>query len=122
MVPSEDEVPVAPGSDASRLPSGEMSATRAVYGEGMPLSLPEGSAVPTSSTPDSGSKSGTACLGREIAELSGGAPRLKSRLSSPPLVPIKRRHEVGSSKEEEARQRRGAGLPPRLTAMTTGPC
>ncbi|PON40416.1 hypothetical protein PanWU01x14_297360 [Parasponia andersonii] len=62
-----------------------------------------GSAVAISSTPDSGSKSSTVSLGGEIAELSRGTPRLKSRLSSPPPVPIKRQREVGSSNEEEGR-------------------
>ncbi|PON74712.1 hypothetical protein PanWU01x14_047710 [Parasponia andersonii] len=78
----------------------------------MPLSLAGGSAAPTSSTLDSGSKSGATCLCGEITELSGGVPRLKSRLSSSPLVPIKRRHEVGSSNEEEGRaEKRGRVAP-----------
>ncbi|PON72083.1 hypothetical protein PanWU01x14_069250 [Parasponia andersonii] len=96
VVPSGDEVLTVPRSEAGGPPTGGTSAIKTVYSEGMPLSLPRGSAAPTSSTPDSGSKSGVTCLG-------GGAPRLKSRLSSPPPVPIKRRHEVGSSNEEEGR-------------------
>ncbi|PON65881.1 hypothetical protein PanWU01x14_113700, partial [Parasponia andersonii] len=71
-----------------------------------------GSAAVTSSTPDSGSKSSTVSLGGEIAELSGGAPRLKSRLSSPPPVPTKWQCEVGSSNEEEGRvEKRGKVAP-----------
>ncbi|PON34822.1 hypothetical protein PanWU01x14_341210 [Parasponia andersonii] len=65
-----------------------------------------------SGTPDSGSKSGATCLGGEIAELSGGAPRLKSRLSFPPPVPIKRRHEVGSFNEEEGRAEKRSRVAP----------
>ncbi|PON49745.1 hypothetical protein PanWU01x14_227810, partial [Parasponia andersonii] len=56
-----------------------------------------------SPTSDSGSKLSAASLGREIAELSGGVPRLKSRLSSPPPIPAKWQREVGSSNKEESR-------------------
>ncbi|PON48377.1 hypothetical protein PanWU01x14_237720 [Parasponia andersonii] len=71
-------------------------------------SLTEGSAAVISPTPDSGSKSSAVSLGGEIAELSGGALRLKSRLSSPPPVPTKWQCEVGSSNEEEGRvEKRG---------------
>ncbi|PON78366.1 hypothetical protein PanWU01x14_020040 [Parasponia andersonii] len=84
VVPSEDKALAVPRSDAGGPPSRGTLATRAIYGEGMPLSLPGRSASPTSSTPDSGSKLGATCLGRENVELSGGALRLKSRLSSPP--------------------------------------
>ncbi|PON55754.1 hypothetical protein PanWU01x14_185630 [Parasponia andersonii] len=68
----------------------------------------EGSATVISPTPDSGSKSSAASLGRKITDLSGGAPRLKPRFSSPPPVPAKRQREVGSSNEEEGRvEKRG---------------
>ncbi|PON76672.1 hypothetical protein PanWU01x14_033580, partial [Parasponia andersonii] len=71
VVSSEDEVPTVPRSDAGGPPSGGTSASKTVYGEGMPLSLP-GAAALTSSTPNSGLKSGATCLGGEITELSGG--------------------------------------------------
>ncbi|PON47432.1 WAT1-related protein [Parasponia andersonii] len=76
MVLSGDEVPAVPHSDAGEPLSGGTSATRTVDGEETPLSLAGGSAAAVSSTPDSSSKSSAICLGREITELSGGAPRL----------------------------------------------
>ncbi|PON78505.1 hypothetical protein PanWU01x14_017630, partial [Parasponia andersonii] len=116
MVLSGDEVPAVPCSDTSGPPSRGTSATRTVHGEEMPLSLAGRSATAISSTPDSGSKLSTICLGGEIVELSGGALRLKSRLSSPPPVPIKQRHEVGSSNEEEGRvEKKGNVMPKILT-------
>ncbi|PON76507.1 hypothetical protein PanWU01x14_035610, partial [Parasponia andersonii] len=99
VVLSGDEVPAVPRSDAGGC-------------EETLLSLAGESAAPTSSILDSGSKSSAICLGGEIAKLSGGAPRLKSRLSSPPPVPTKRRHEVGSSNEEEGwAEKRGRVAP-----------
>ncbi|PON33194.1 hypothetical protein PanWU01x14_354730, partial [Parasponia andersonii] len=62
--------------------------------------------APTSSAPSSGLKAGTGfgavCSHREIAELSAGAPRLKSRLSSPPPVPTKRGRKADLSSEKES--------------------
>ncbi|PON62074.1 hypothetical protein PanWU01x14_140670 [Parasponia andersonii] len=62
--------------------------------------------MPTSSAPSSGSKAGTgsgaASSRREIAELSRGALRLKSQLSSRPLVSTKQDREPDSSKGEES--------------------
>ncbi|PON35126.1 hypothetical protein PanWU01x14_338710 [Parasponia andersonii] len=105
VVSSEDEAHAVPSPGTSRPPTRETTAIKVVYGKGVPSSLPRESATLTSSTPNSSSKtstgSGTACPCGEIAELSRGAPRLKSRLSSPPLVPIKRHHEADSSKEKE---------------------
>ncbi|PON69753.1 hypothetical protein PanWU01x14_085370 [Parasponia andersonii] len=69
VVPSGDEMPTVSRSDTGRPPSGGTSATKTVYGEGMLLSLPGGSAAPTSSTPDSGPKSGATCLGGEMLDL-----------------------------------------------------
>ncbi|PON49992.1 hypothetical protein PanWU01x14_226290, partial [Parasponia andersonii] len=112
MVLSGGEMLAVPCFDAGGPPSRGPSATRIVHGEEMTPSPAGGSATAISSTPDSGSKSSAVSLGGEIAELSGGAPRLKSKLSSPPPVPIKRRREVGSSNEEEGRvEKRGRVAP-----------
>ncbi|PON55915.1 hypothetical protein PanWU01x14_184870 [Parasponia andersonii] len=112
MVLSGDEVPAVPRSDAGGPLSGVPSATRAVHGEDMPRSLAGRSTAAISSTLDSSLKLSAISLGGEIAELSRGAPRLKSRLSSPPPVPIKQRHEVGSSNKEEGRaEKRGMVAP-----------
>ncbi|PON39643.1 hypothetical protein PanWU01x14_303430 [Parasponia andersonii] len=105
VVSSEDEAPAVPSSGASGPPTRETIAIKVIYGKGAPSSLPRESTALTSSTPNSGSKMSTgsdaACPCGGITELNRGALRLKSRLSSPPLVPIKWRHEADSSKEKE---------------------
>ncbi|PON37393.1 hypothetical protein PanWU01x14_320580, partial [Parasponia andersonii] len=92
----------APRPDAGGSPAGVPPSFLASRGEMMGmLGLTGGSAAVTSPTPDSSSKLSAASPGGEIADLSWGAPRLKSRLSSPPPVPAKRQREVGSSDAEE---------------------
>ncbi|PON60031.1 hypothetical protein PanWU01x14_155450 [Parasponia andersonii] len=59
-----------------------------------------GLATTISPVPVSCSKSSAATPGGGSGDLSGGAPRLKSRLSSPPSVIAKRQREVGSSEAE----------------------
>ncbi|PON78843.1 hypothetical protein PanWU01x14_017420, partial [Parasponia andersonii] len=95
--------PVAPRFDAGRSPPGGPSALLIARGEETTSSPTGGSAVAISPTPDSGSKLSAVSLSGEIAEFSGGVPRLKSRLSSPPPVPTKQQREVGSSNKEEGR-------------------
>ncbi|PON70602.1 hypothetical protein PanWU01x14_079760, partial [Parasponia andersonii] len=92
-----------PRSDAGGSPPRGPSALLITRGEATMQGPTGGSAAVISPTPDSGLKSSAVSLGGEIAELSGGVLRLKSRLSSPPPVPRKRQREVGSSNEEEGR-------------------
>ncbi|PON68640.1 hypothetical protein PanWU01x14_094490, partial [Parasponia andersonii] len=112
VVLSGGEMPTVPRSNAGGTLSGGLSATQIAQGGETTPSPAGGSAAAISSTPDSGSKSSAVSLGGEIAELSGGALRLKSRLSSPPSVPTKRQREVGPSNEEEGRvEKRGRVVP-----------
>ncbi|PON62125.1 hypothetical protein PanWU01x14_141180 [Parasponia andersonii] len=91
-----------PHPDAGGSPAGVPPAFLASRGETMATpGLTKGSAAVISPIPDSCSKSSAASPSGEIADLSGGAPRLKSRLSSPPPVPAKRQCKVGSSDAEE---------------------
>ncbi|PON52736.1 hypothetical protein PanWU01x14_206970 [Parasponia andersonii] len=79
---------VVPRPDAGGSPAVGPLAFLVSRGETMATPGPtEGSAAVISPIPDSGSKSSAASLGGEIADLSGGVPRLKSRLSSPLPVP-----------------------------------
>ncbi|PON63353.1 hypothetical protein PanWU01x14_132630, partial [Parasponia andersonii] len=98
-----------PRPDAGGSPFGVSPAFLTQRGETMATPGPaEESAAVISPIPDSGSKSSATSLGGEIADLSGGVPRLKSRLSSPLSVPAKRQREVGSWNEEEVRvEKRG---------------
>ncbi|PON78762.1 hypothetical protein PanWU01x14_016610 [Parasponia andersonii] len=85
---SEGEAPVVPSPKVGGPVTRETPAIKIVYDKGAPSSLPGEPAAPTSSAPSSGSKagagSGAAYSYGEIAELCRGAPKLKSRLSSPP--------------------------------------
>ncbi|PON80212.1 hypothetical protein PanWU01x14_006620, partial [Parasponia andersonii] len=87
------ETHVVPPPEVGKLVIREALAIKVVHGEGAPSSLPGEPSAPTSSAPSSGSMAGTgsdAARSRgEIAELSGGALRLKSRLYSPPSVSTK---------------------------------
>lgn len=80
-------------------------AVRVKYGGGPSSGRPKESTATDS--PVTGTESGTSAGSGsarsrgEIADLSGGAPRLKSRLSSPPSVPLKRGREAGSSGGKE---------------------
>ncbi|PON55787.1 hypothetical protein PanWU01x14_185960, partial [Parasponia andersonii] len=102
----EGETPVVPTPKASGPPIGEMSAIKFIYGKWAPLSLFGEPAALTSFAPNSGLKagagSGAACSRGEIAELSGGAPTLKSRLSSPLSVSMKRGREADTSMGKES--------------------
>ncbi|PON55856.1 hypothetical protein PanWU01x14_185340 [Parasponia andersonii] len=113
---SRGETPVVPSPEAGRLTIREVSAIKIMYGKGAPSSLPGEPAAPTSSAPSSGSKasvgSSAAHSHGEIAELSGGALRLTSRLSSPPPVSMKRGQEADSPKGKESPvEKRGRTAP-----------
>ncbi|PON40058.1 hypothetical protein PanWU01x14_300010 [Parasponia andersonii] len=103
---SGGETPVVLSPEAVRLTTWETPAIKIVYGKGAHLSLLGEPATPTSFAPSSGLKvgagSGATHSYGETAELSRRAPRLKSRLPSPPSVPMKRGREVDPSKEKES--------------------
>ncbi|PON67422.1 hypothetical protein TorRG33x02_264630, partial [Trema orientale] len=85
---SGDDVPVVPSPEMGRPATQEMLTIKIKYGKETSPSLPRESTAPAPPAPNSGSKasagSGFARSHGEIVELSGEAPRLKSRLSSPP--------------------------------------
>ncbi|PON34466.1 Immunoglobulin-like domain containing protein [Parasponia andersonii] len=108
VVHSGEAKSAVPRSNAGGSPYGGPSALLITRREETMPNPTGGSAAAISPTPNFGSKSSAVSLGGEIAELSGGVPRLKSRLSSFPPVPIKRQHEVGSSNKKEGRaEKRG---------------
>ncbi|PON54852.1 hypothetical protein PanWU01x14_192180, partial [Parasponia andersonii] len=103
---SGGETPVVPSPEVGGIAIREAPAKKIVYGKGAPSSLHGEPVAPTSSAPSSGSKagagSGAARSRGEIAELSGGGPRLKFQLSSHPPVSMKRGREADSSKGKES--------------------
>ncbi|PON67884.1 hypothetical protein PanWU01x14_100520, partial [Parasponia andersonii] len=100
------ETLMVPSSEVSGPPTREMPTIKVVYGKGALLSLPGEPAALTSSAPNFDSKmgagSGAVCPREEIVKLSGGAPRLKSRLSSSLPVPMKCGRKADSSKGKES--------------------